>query len=250
MKRTPTIILCGVMVLLMSYNATAGLFFSDNGVSLQGILDDHTIDPIGNSSVDVTTDALSDADDSYWSVTATGGNISTLIFEKTGFSGDNTFGIYDRSDFSKRVELFGGAASSGAMALVSIRDDGSIYLNFADTGVDFAENSFGYFLDSSYSSGGGFWYSDTSKNTDGMDHMAAYQGKGTDIFKIGDWSAGLWVEDEYILAFEDLDVNAPYPTPDYDDFVVMVESVTPVPEPATMILLGLGSLLLRKRKAA
>ncbi|MCP5515959.1 MAG: VPDSG-CTERM sorting domain-containing protein [Verrucomicrobiales bacterium] len=94
------------------------------------------------------------------------------------------------------------------------------------------------------------WYSDTDLNGDGLDHMAAYQGMG-DTVQIGSYSPGPWEANEYVLAFEDLDDSvSDY---DYTDFVVMVESVSPVPdEGMTLTLLGgamLGLVAFRRRKA-
>jgi hypothetical protein len=46
-----------------------------------------------------------------------------------------------------------------------------------------------------------------------------------------------WLAGEYALAWEDLHNGGDQ---DFTDFVVMVESVQPIPEPATMLLFGAG----------
>jgi hypothetical protein len=177
------------------------------------------------------------------------------------------------------VQLFDGAASTGSQVALSIWADGSVYVNFTtDTGIDFAGNLFGYYLDSRVGHPGwtgGLWYSDTSLNVDQQDHMYAYQGKGIDLVQILPLAAGIWDTDEYILAWEDLHSQHwddgdgihqtgewPGPTlpdgtvtavePDFSDFVVMVESVDPVPAPGAVLLglLGLGVVGLKLRKYA
>lgn len=76
------------------------------------------------------------------------------------------------------------------------------------------------------------WSSLVSDNIDGMDHMQTF-------VITGGTSAG-----NYVLAWEDLpDLG----DADYQDLVVEVSGVQPVPEPTTILLFGLGVLVLRKK---
>ena len=252
------LIILSILVLCLS---TAPAFAAPGGPpggALQGVLNDITSPYPGTSSVDVTTDFVPDNLDTYWDITATGGSVSTVIIELAGFAENNLFGVYDSADHTNFVQIFGGAAVAGDQALLSITSAGDVYLNFGDTGVDFAGDEFGYYLDSSFYGGGGNFYSDTSLNTDGpggagYDHMYAYQGKG-DTVKIDIWDEGTWTNNEYVVAFEDLygGVDGSGADWDYTDFVVMVESVHPIPVPGAVLLgiLGLSAAGIKLRRFA
>jgi hypothetical protein len=240
------------------------------GAALQDVLDDITTAPVvGVSSVDVTADFVPDSLDSLWSIGGTGASIQTIIIELAAFKDGNRFGIYDPTDatLATKVELFAGAASAGAQQVVSIKADGSVELGIpgVDTGVDFSSNLFGWYLDSTQlpdpagapgfvnNPAGGIFYSQTPLNSDGWDHMYAYASQG-DTVQLPGLSAGLWGLNEYVLAFEDLYGSIDGSTSDWDytDFVVMVESVNPVPVPGAVLLgiLGLSAAGIKLRRFA
>ncbi|WP_419662307.1 putative exosortase, PEP-CTERM type [Desulfosarcina variabilis str. Montpellier] len=199
-------------------------------MSLQEIFDDLTVD--GPSSVNAETDYLTN--DAYWSITASGGSVATMIIELAGYASENIFGVYSGDEL---VPLFTGTAVAGDQTFLSIKNDGSVYVNLHDTGVDFSGNLFGYYI----STPNGTFYSDSTLNEDGEDHLMAYQGNDEDVIELPGLASGLWTDNEFILAWEDL-LGSNNPDYDYNDMVLMVESVqpAPVPEPTTMLLLGSG----------
>ena len=200
--------------------------------SLQDVLNGITVG--GQSSVNASGNNNDAITAPHWSIGGTGMSAVTFVIEIAGNAAINSFGIYGMN--GQKVEIFAGSDTAGAQAVVSIKADGSVFLNvLQDTGKKFTGNIFGFYLDN----GTDVWYSDSALNSDGEDHMIAFQGDGTDKIQTPGNAPGYWLNNEYILAWEDLSGTADW---DFNDFVVMVESVVPTPEPGTMALLGAGML--------
>ncbi len=160
MKRTISKFAALIAATMFS-TASLAVTFGDGGVALDGSLDGIAVD--GDIDLNVVTDQLADGVDSYWQIGASGGAVSTLIVEIAALANTNQFGIYDKSNPSNTVMLFDGAATTGSRVVMSIMLDGSVELGFVDTGVDFAGNAFGFYLENPTSSYGGpaTYYSDT-----------------------------------------------------------------------------------------
>lgn len=233
---------------LIASPATAAMWptgpavYGDGGVEVQNKLDALTTDPLGSSSVDVLNDAILDEFDSVWEIDGSGSAVSTIVMEAAGYRNSNTFGLYDPLNIGNRIEIFSGAGGPGNVKFVTMLATGQVLINGVATGAALTvANRFGFYLDASVGNGrdDAIFYSDTLHNADGLDHMYAYQGQvsNPDRIQIPPYAAGDWTNNMYLLAFEDLWNGGDR---DYSDFVVMMESVTPVPVPGAVLLAMLG----------
>jgi hypothetical protein len=196
---------------------------------------------------------------SQWQIGATSGSFNIILNEIAGNANLNTFGIYDPSNMGNTLQLFGGTDSAGAKGTLVYNGGGNFqFAIFGETAssATFGNGAtFGYYLGTP----NGIFYSDPNLNNgageagnpyaNGMHHMVAYQGgNGTKL------NGASFLSNEFMLAWEDQAfTNSDL---DYNDFIVLVESVHSVPEPAALGMFGLGALLigafvgLRRREQA
>jgi hypothetical protein len=185
--------------------------------------------------------------DQLWSIEASGISAATIVIEIAGNAGSNTFGVYNPGT-GNAIQLFSGAANETDQATISIGADGSVFVDYRQRDVNgtltsfafqfhgagfFTGNLFGYYLGTN----GATLYSEQSRNPEGADQMVAFRGDG-DMIKVPGNSAARWGSSSFILAWEDVPYGAS--DRDFNDFVLYVESVTGVPEPGSLALLGLG----------
>lgn len=158
-----------------------------------------------------------------------------MVVEYAGLSSVNNFGIWSGTTTENAVgyDIFLGPAIGGiggTAAALTWLDATTIVVTAAGTGVCGVSVNCGTFLGIPYTSFGfyidnpwGEFVSVDQFNTDGSAHVLAYRKPGSD---------------SWALAFEDL--PGPETDWDYNDMVVKVESLDPVPEPGTLALFGTG----------
>jgi hypothetical protein len=151
----------------------------------------------------------------------------TLRFEYAGNTNSNVFGIWSGTDTSAIIahDIFTGPASPNTIAQLTWNTSGQLTIaggpnvstvtNF--NGIN--PNLFGFYL---RTAAGQTFYTIDQLNG-GVAQALAYR----------DPSGAAWA-----LAFEDLPLADS--DKDYHDMVVRVESTKPVPEPASVLLLGSG----------
>jgi hypothetical protein len=196
--------------------------------TLQGVFNN----VLGAGALSATSDCLPSSADAVW--TAPGQVVATIIIEIAGFSGSNSFGIYDPLHPSQQATVFTGSDSMGATATIQLVGSGGGYDVMVDGALatTFASNSFGFFLHTPQNN---TFFSEAARNADLADHMYSYQGNGHPFIG-GPLNGTSFATSMYLLAFEDLLMSQS--DRDYQDFVAAVNYASPIPIPAGVWLLG------------
>lgn len=174
---------------------------------------------------------------------AAGPMTATFVVDYTPRADGIWFGMYDADDPGNPAFLLSDIITPSDVATVSFNDDGSIAVTGGLKPKSFGfDGPFGFFAknfapDDSRASV--FLFTEADLNGDGV-RAKVFQGNGMTTLKIPGLAPGLFLESQYLIAFETgLGENNDH---GFNDFVVLVSNLAAVPEPGLAWLLGASTL--------
>jgi hypothetical protein len=199
---------------------------------------------LGAGAINAATACVAEPDDNIWNFPPYNGITTEINFvlELGGPSPTSTLGIYDLNDPNRRLSIFEAGDTAGAVAAVSLHHTADGWRFGVQRGrfgqgswtyQIFSDSAFGFYLATAAQ---GTFFSQTSRNDDGVDHLYAYAGTGTH-FLDGPFRGYMFSRDSYLFAWEGGDGDG-----DFQDVVAMMGAVHPVPLPAPIVLLISGLL--------
>ncbi len=230
MKKKLAAVMAGAALMLAAGSASALSIF--NGTTLltnEGC----TYNDTGAQSVVLTdTDGYNDDATAF------------LFLELAGYANSNTLGIYSFTDNGSTVALgntlqvFSGAQSPFTSVTLKFDLAEGTVENGTTHATAYIGKNFGFYISTPDTN---TFYTHSSLNSGGYDYFKVYDTR--------DNRAGSLGGSDVVLAIEDL-LNGG--DKDFDDMVIGVTDVAPVPEPGTFAMLGAGLLglgLYGRRKA-